>query len=626
MRRQNNRRRPPRAHPPDGLIRIYPVRHLAFMRRRYFWLVSGFFLFAGVSSTRASDTPAIAWQPWSDSVFAQAKREHKFVLLDLHAVWCHWCHVMDTKTYADPKVIALIQSHYIAVSVDQDSRPDLAQRYQDYGWPATVVYNGDGGEIVKRQGYLPPGEMTAMLQAIIDDPTPGPSVTNANRLSFGNADAIAFPTGLHQQLLDGYDAKLGGWGTNQKFLNWDNVSYCLVRAQIGDTDLEKMARQTLDAQLKLIDPVWGGVDQYSAEGDWDHPHFEKIMQFQAENIRIYAQAYAQFKDPVYLKTAVGIHDYVRAFLTSPDGVVYTSQDADLVDGEHGGDYFKLNDAERRKLGIPRVDEHIYARENGWFIEALTDLFAVTGDAKYRVEAVRAAKWIVAHRMNEDGGFYHGDEKSGPLALGDSLAMGRAFLGLYKITGNSDWLFLAKPTAVFIQANFAFHADGKAIGFATAANATDATHFAPQPDFDENVSLARFANLLSRSSGKLSENFDREIAQTALKFASSSSVAKSRLSSVGSLLLAEQEIASDPLHIAIVGKRDDATAQKLFNAALTYPCVYKQVEWIDPHQKDSIYPDLAQSAAYICASRSCSAPVFDETHLTALLDRKTAPKK
>ena len=49
-------------------------------------------------------TQPIAWQPWSDDVFARAKREHKFVLLDLEAVWCHWCHVMDETTYRDPEV------------------------------------------------------------------------------------------------------------------------------------------------------------------------------------------------------------------------------------------------------------------------------------------------------------------------------------------------------------------------------------------------------------------------------------------------------------------------------------------------------------------------------------------
>ena len=596
------------------------------MPRIRWWLGLGLFALAMGSATCAeTPAPAIAWQPWSDSVFAQAKREHKFVLLDLHAVWCHWCHVMDTTTYSDPKVIALIQAHYIAVGVDQDARPDLANRYQDYGWPATVVFNGDAGEIVKRQGYLPPGEMRAMLQAIIDDPSPGPSVTNSKPISLTGAGAPADEAGLKQQLLAGYDAKLGSWGTVQKFLNWDNVEYCL--SQGGDAGSEKMARQTLDAQLKLVDPVWGGVDQYSAQGDWDHPHFEKIMQFQAENMRVYAEAYAQWKNPVYLKTALGIHGYVREFLTSADGVVYVSQDADLVEGEHGGEYFKLDDAARRKLGLPRVDKHIYARENGWFIEALTTLYAVTGDAKYRDEAVRAAEWIVQHRAMGDGGFRHGDETSGPTSLGDTLAMGRAFLRLYVVTGDPAWLDRAERATGFIASHFAYHANGAAIGFATAAGVADSAHFGPEPDFDENVSLARFANLLFHYSGN---QRDRDIAETALRFVGAPEVAKSRLSSVGGLLLAEHEAATDPLHIAVVGKSGDASAQSLFQAALAFPYVYKQVERIDPSAKTStpdasIYPELPQSAAYTCANHACSAPVFDEAHLTALLQRKTAAK-
>jgi len=105
----------------------------------------------------------IKWVGWSDDLFARAKREHKFVILDLQAIWCHWCHVMDDITYKDPKVIELMGSKYIAVKVDQDSRPDLSNRYEDYGWPATIVFNADGGEIVKRSGYIPPGPMASML-------------------------------------------------------------------------------------------------------------------------------------------------------------------------------------------------------------------------------------------------------------------------------------------------------------------------------------------------------------------------------------------------------------------------------------------------------------------------------
>src|SRR5579871_6324265 len=280
--------------------------------------------------------PELKWQPWSDAAFAQAKAENKFVLLDLEAVWCHWCHVMDQTTYRDPKTVDLLNSKYVLVRVDQDSRPDLSNRYEDYGWPATVVFNGDGQEIVKRRGYLPPPQMASILQAIIDDPTPGPSVVAESKIEF--ADSPFLSADLRDRLMKnyfaGFDTKRGSWGTDQKYLDWDATELAMSLARKGDVQAEKMARQTLDAQFALIDPAWGGVYQYSTDGDWKHPHFEKIMQMQAENLRIYSLAYEQFKNPAYLKAALDIHRYVKTFLMSSEGAFYTSQNADLIDGVH----------------------------------------------------------------------------------------------------------------------------------------------------------------------------------------------------------------------------------------------------------------------------------------------------
>src|SRR6202162_1119095 len=105
-----------------------------------------------------------------------------------------WCCVMDEETYRDPTVVKLINSKFIALKVDQDSRPDLSNRYEDYGWPATIVFNSDGSEIVKRRGYLPPGQMASMLQAIIDDPSPGPSVVHEAPLVPGGETALGSRT------------------------------------------------------------------------------------------------------------------------------------------------------------------------------------------------------------------------------------------------------------------------------------------------------------------------------------------------------------------------------------------------------------------------------------------------
>ena len=158
------------------------------------------------------------------------------MLLDLGAGWCHWCHVMDEITYADPKVIELIGQKYLAVKVDQDSRPDLANRYEDYGWPATIVFNVDGSEIVKRQGYIPPKPMASLLQAIIDDPSPGPSVQPEEVINAASYAALTTTQRAEMRavLLEAYDAERGGWGRIHKYLDWNALEYCLTEGGAGD--------------------------------------------------------------------------------------------------------------------------------------------------------------------------------------------------------------------------------------------------------------------------------------------------------------------------------------------------------------------------------------------------------
>ena len=77
-----------------------------------------------------------------------------------------------------------------------------------------------------------------------------------------------------------------------------------------DALAERRARQTLDANLRLIDPVWGGVYQYSASVDWASPHYEKLLSFQADDMRLYAEGYARWHDPRYLRAALALQHYM----------------------------------------------------------------------------------------------------------------------------------------------------------------------------------------------------------------------------------------------------------------------------------------------------------------------------
>ena len=101
---------------------------------------------------RSARHQPVQWHAWGEAAFAQAQSEDKPVLLDIGAVWCHWCHVMDRESYEDPEMAALINRLFVAVKVDRDKRPDVDARYQaavsaisgQGGWPLTAFLTPDG--------------------------------------------------------------------------------------------------------------------------------------------------------------------------------------------------------------------------------------------------------------------------------------------------------------------------------------------------------------------------------------------------------------------------------------------------------------------------------------------------
>lgn len=584
---------------------------------RWFWVAM---LLVATPAFATGSGAGIVWQDWTKEAFEQAKREGRFLILDLEAVWCHWCHVMEEKTYRDPRVIELIGKHYVALRVDQDNRPDLANRYREYGWPATIFFAPDGSEIVKRSGYIAPDPMARLLQAIVDDPSP--EAAAALVLPEKAADGGYLSKDLRDTLVKRHkrslDREVGGLITEMKYLERDSVEYAMMRADGGEADEDDWARRTVDGSLGLLDPAWGGVYQYSTHSDWSHVHFEKIMAVQAGYIRSYVQAYQRWGDEGYLQAARRIVDYLDSFLSSPDGAFYTSQDADLIQGEHSEEFFALGDAERRKLGIPRVDTHTYARETAWAAEALAALYEATGEQRDLDRAVRAVRWAIAGRAIEGGGFRHDAEDAAGPYLGDTMAMGQAFLQLYRATAEREWLSRAREAAEFIDAHFR----AEPAGWASAQ--PDDSPISPVPQIDENMSLVRFVNLLHHYTG---DPRYREMAEYGMRWLATETVATSRLTEAG-ILLADHELNEDPTHVTVIGSKSDDTAKALYDTARRVRGWYKRIEWWDTSEgplpnPDVQYPVLPRAAAFVCTNQRCSLPLFTPKAVTDLLARLQA---
>lgn len=559
--------------------------------------------------------PAPDWQKWSPQVFERAKAQNKLILLNMEAVWCHWCHVMDRRTYANADVLAVINQHFIPVRVDQDSHPALSNRYEEYGWPATIILNGDGQELLKRRGFIGPQFMQWTLQALAQNPDPsahGVVDTRVQAAAKGSLSDQQRQT-LQARHLQAYDKENGAWGRFHKLIHPDSLNYSLRRAMAGDEAHITMARQTLDAGLALLDPVWGGVYQYSDTIDWQSPHYEKIIPIQTANMRHYAQAYSLWKNDDYLRAAREIDRYLQEHLMDAAGVFYTSQDADLSADVPGAEFFVLDAAGRKALGEPRVDKNIYARENGWIISALTALYSATLDKAVLQRALTAADWIVKNRSVDGGGFRHG-EAAEPLFLGDSLAMGQAMLDLYSVTADQTWLTRAADTMDFIEQRFR-HPDGGYRSMNDTSPLGDTHHLNSQVD------LARFAARLHAHTGV---TVHKSSGLHAMRYLASEDILKQNRLLAG-VLLADEELSEDPLHITVVGSQASPASMRLFKSALQVPGIYRRVEWWDPRvgdlpRKDVTYPMLKSPAAFLCTNGACSQPIYDAVKLAETAER------
>ena len=569
----------------------------------------------------------LKWNSWNSEVFAKAAKENRLVLLHMEAVWCHWCHVMEKETYENPEVQSYLDENFLLVKVDSDANPDLANRYKDYGWPATVIFDAKAKELRKLRGYVEADKMIGILKAVRSSPVP--EFTEEEE-TFSTATSL--PGSLKETLIarhfSSHDQKLGGLITRTKYIDGDSLEYDLLRAYQGEDRNRTMATRTLDNALQLIDPVWGGGYQYSTHSVWNMIHFEKIAGTQSNNLRLYSLGYQLIGDERYKKAAEDVYRYLKTFMLSPEGAFYTSQDADVVKGEHSGEYFKLNDAERRARGIPRVDTNRYSRENGVLADAVLSLYDATADVDTLNVATRAIEWVLANRAMPEGGFRHGEETGNKVYLGDSLYMGQALLHLYASTGDRAWLTRAKAAGDFIGAHFVSE-DAKRPGYLTVGYLKAAGDEILQPIVvtAENIAVERFLNALSHYTG---DTRYHDLAAKTVPYLASEHIALETLTEPG-IIVADEELNSPPLHITIVAPKSSAEAKVLFQAARRFPAAYKRTEWWDRSEgpmpnPDVSYPQLPKPAAFICTNKRCSLPIFTPEAIASTIKTFTGAGK
>ena len=340
---------------------------------------------------RSAAHQPIDWHEWGDSAFARAESEDKPILLDIGAVWCHWCHVIDRESYENSEIAKIINENFVAVKVDRDERPDVDARYQSAvsaisgqgGWPLTgfLLPNGKpffGGTYFPPEDQMGRPGFRRILLAVADSyrNKRAELVRAANHLADAVAQAEVF-TGARAEFDPGvvdeqissvtkqFDIKNGGFGHAPKFPHASAVDLVLERYQqtkekhllaMIETTLEKMARGGVYDQLA------GGFHRYSVDERWLVPHFEKMSYDNSELLKNYLHGSQMIENWRLDETAEGIIAWVNETLSDrQDGGFFASQDAD-VSLDDDGDYFTWTLDEVRAVLTPeeaRVAELYY---------------------------------------------------------------------------------------------------------------------------------------------------------------------------------------------------------------------------------------------------------------------------
>jgi uncharacterized protein YyaL (SSP411 family) len=435
----------------------------------------------------------IHWYPWSNEAFAEAEAADKPVLLDIGAVWCHWCHVMDGESYENPELAAFLNEHFVCIKVDRDERPDVDARYQravqaltqQGGWPLTAFLTPKG-EVFFGGTYFPPDGkygrpgFRTVLESVLE--------AYRARRDQVQVQAQAIRRVLDEHLDEGapgevstamlddavshmgraFDPTNGGFGSEPKFPHSGAITLLLHRwydqpsdstRTIIDRTLQGMARGGMHDQLG------GGFHRYSVDAKWIVPHFEKMSYDNSELLKNYLDAYALFGTEEYADVARGIVHWVREVASDPAGGYAASQDAD-VGLEDDGDYFTWTREEAAAVlssdelevaaayyDIGTAGEmHHNPGKNVLFIaasvpkvalrtgrtEAATELLLRSAQAKLRLErARRTAPFIDRTRYTNWNAMMASAMLRAAAVLGDEWAGGHALLTLRRLRQDSS---------------------------------------------------------------------------------------------------------------------------------------------------------------------------------------------
>ncbi len=576
----------------------------------------------------------VLWFPWSKKIFQRAKELDRPILLAISAVWCHWCHVMDQKTYSDRDVAKLIREKFVSIRVDRDKRPDIDKRYNMGGWPTTAFLTPDG-DVITGATYIPPQQMKTLLQSISRFYKKNKNNIKAKLKEIEKeekkAPSIEYDPdhGFFQSIVDNltleigsnFDSLHGGFGNSPKFPQSGALSLALLEYHIqGHKALLNIVTKTLKKMSTggIYDKEEGGFFRYSTKRDWSIPHYEKMCEDNAKLLVNYLEAYQVTEEKIFKATAQGILTYVDAILSDRDsGGFYGSQDADE-------EFYKLSRLERRERAPPRIDKTLYTNWNAMMVSAYLLASVVLKNLSYRKFALRTVDLLLEKSFSSRKGMYHyyfSGKRYLPGLLTDQVSMIRCLIDVYQSTSERRFLNYAESIAKFMLNNLWDNAGGFYDRLKKAEDLGALKTF--NKPLDENSIATDVFLRLHHLTGK--EKYLKPARRTLEHFASR----YQRYSILAVTYGLAVELYLRPVQIHIVGPKKSSVTSRFQDESLRIYNPLKVIEILDPDTdterfRNLKYPVTKTQIAYVCFEGTCT-PVENPEGIAEIIEQKRSRK-
>jgi uncharacterized protein YyaL (SSP411 family) len=545
----------------------------------------------------------INWRPWGAAAFAEAAAADKPILLNLTAVWCQWCHMMDETTYSEAAIVELINEKLVPIRVDADQHPHVQDRYIAGGWP-TNAFLTPTGEVLWTGTFVPAEQFTEVsagvlgawdarreeLKIEIDRRRKALEAARGRNKVIGlvrreAADDVLTAT------IDAYDDRNGGFGTAPKFPYVDGIELLFVHGLGENPDYLRMAEHSLDGMLsgEIWDDKRGGFFRYATAEDWTAPREEKLLSVNAAMLRIFA---------------VGALVQNRADwrAIAERTVAWVQENLLLANGLWAG-----SDAPE--------DDVIYTTYNAQWIFALSYAGGRLGRQDWMTIAQRGLDALLETMNAPADLMYHYRKPDEPprinFLLSDAVDTARACVAVAQTSGDLKYLDHARRITAGMQTAF-WAEDGGFWERTKGADEYGVLRYREKP-FESNADATRLLNDLAVATG---ERRYRALAEMILAMLSPQA-GRYGVGGAG-YALAMDDFFDPPIQIVVTGTGEAADA--LRESALSLPLLNRRV-WSMPEGgriNQLNFAPQSEPAAYIAGSRGMSAPVTQPERLREVL--------